>query len=187
MAPVTPVGHPTLLRAGDTWAWRISFADFPVSESWVLSYALTSSSSSTQEPLDWDASWVTNDGAEYTVSIPASTTDDFGKGSYRLTAFVTLASARYSPYSAPLHVEADSASLAAGDGQSHAEATLAKIEASLAGSVEADVESYQINGRALNRIPIAEKKALHARYREMVWKERHPGKPLPGLVVLFPS
>ena len=176
MAPQVPYGHPTSSRAGDTWTWRISFADYPVSESWVLSYALVSTSNVHQAPLTWDVGYVANDGHEYTVTIPASITTGFQAGNYKLTAFVTLNSLRYSPYSAPLLVEADSASLAAGDGLSHAEKTWKAIKDAIEGRIPADVESYQISGRALNRIPSAELRKWEAIYAEMVWRERHPGQ-----------
>lgn len=176
MAPTVPFGHPTQVRAGDTWTWRIAYSDYPISEGWVYSVAITSVSSATQEPLTWDEAWVTDDGSEWTVTIPATTTDDFLAGGYRLTAFVTLSSQRYSPYSAPLLVEADSASLAAGDGISHARRMVAAIEEVLAGRVPADVESYQINGRALNRIPVKDLHLLRNQYRQEAWREANGGQ-----------
>lgn len=187
MAPVVPQGHPTVVRAGDTWRWRISFADYPVSESWVLSYALAPVTSSTQAPLTWSSLWVSNDGAEYTVAIPAASTG-FAAGSYRLTAFVTLSSQRFSPYSAPLLIEANAASLATGQGITHEEKTYAAIKALIEGRVVADVDSYQINGRALNRIPFEQLPRWLAFYRRLVWQQRNPGQPLPGqrLVTFLP-
>lgn len=184
MAPTIDYGHPTSLRAGDTWAWRIAFADFPVSEGYVLSYALQSTSDVTQAPLTWNTDFVTDDGSEFTVSIPAATTAPFVAGGYRLSAFLTLASDRYSPYSAPLLVLPD-ASTAAGSAVTHAEKVLGYIEAVIEGRATADVESYQINGRALNRTPIKDLLALRSRYRTEVWKERNPGFSPPGKRVSF--
>jgi hypothetical protein len=185
MAPLVPYGHPTAVRAGDTWTWRISFTDYPASEGWALSYAIVPTANATQAPLVWSAAFVTDDDNEYTVTIPIATTDDFTAGGYRLTAFLTLAGARYSPYSQPLLVAANSAALTAGQGLSHAETMLAAIEAVLESRASADVESYQINGRALNRTPIRDLKRLRTEYRTAVWKERNPGRPLPSLRVYF--
>ena len=53
------------------------------------------------------------------------------------------------------------------------------------GRATADVESYQINGRALNRTPLRELKRLRAEYRTNVWRERNPGHSPPAFVVSF--
>lgn len=183
MAPVIPFGPPTRVRSGDTWAFRYSHPDYPAAAGWVLSAALFSATSATQAPLTWSAGFVTNDGSEYTVTLPIATTDDFAAGSYRLTLFMTLAGARYSPYSGPLLVEPNAAVLTAGQGRTHAEEMWQAIKDTLEGRAVADVESYQINGRALNRVPFAELERAEKRYAERVWRERNPGRSLPPLVV----
>lgn len=185
MAPTIPFGHPTALTAGDTWQWRIAFADYPVSDGYVLSYALVSRSDATQAPLAWDAGYVTDDGAEYTVTIPASVTDDLGAGAYLLTALLTLGSTRTSVPAGTLLVAADPATAAAGDGLTHAEKVLGYIEAVIEGRATADVESYQINGRALVRTPMETLLKMRSRLRNAVWRERNPGKTLPGYAVSF--
>lgn len=185
MAPTIPTTHPTVARAGDTWAWTASFADFPVSDDWVLSYALVSTSNATQAPLTWDPSYVTDDGTRYTVTIPATITAALVAGGYRLTAFLTLSSQRFTVYTGALLVEADAATLAVGEGRTHSEKVLSYIEAVIEGRATADVESYQINGRALNRTPIEQLLKLRARYRTAVWKERNPGRTMPGYQVSF--
>ena len=185
MAPTIPTTHPTVARAGDTWAWTVSFTDFPVSDGWVLSYALVSTSDATQTPLTWETDYVTDDGARYTVTIPAAITAALVAGGYRLTAFLTLASERYTVYTGALLVNADAATLAAGEGRTHSEKVLGYIEAVIEGRATADVESYQINGRALNRTPIEQLLKLRARYRTAVWRERNPGASQPGYRVSF--
>jgi len=36
-----PDSEPTTLVVGDTWQWTKVYADYPTSEAWALSYALT--------------------------------------------------------------------------------------------------------------------------------------------------
>lgn len=180
-----PFGHPTSLAAGDTWQWRISFPDYPVADGWVLSYALVSTSRATQSPLTWDAGFVTDDGAEYTVTIPAATSDDFAAGGYTLTAYVTLAGVRHTVYAGRVLVTANAATQTVGAGLTFAETALINIEAVLAGRATADVESFQISGRALNRTPIAELYKMRSRFRTEVWRQRNPGQSLPGALVAF--
>ena len=180
MAPVVEFGHPTSFRAGDTVAWRISFADFPVSEAWVLSYALVSNGSADQAPLTWSSGFVTNDGNEYTVTLPASTTDDFAAGTYTLTAYLTLSGVRHSPYSASIQVTANTATQTTGQGLSLNRKILVQINALLEGRTVADVTSYSIAGRALNREPVVELLRLQRVYRTLCWNEEHPGASPPG-------
>jgi hypothetical protein len=185
VAPTVPFGPPTVVRSGDTWAFTYSHPDFPVADGWVLSAALVSATSASQAPLTWDTDYVTDDGEEWTVTLPAEDTDAFGAGSYRLTLFATLAGARYSPYSGPLLVEPNAAALTAGQGRTHAEEMWQAIKDTLEGRAVADVESYQINGRALNRVSMEDLQKLEKRYAERVWRERNPGKSLPGARVAF--
>lgn len=186
MTPVTPFGPPTEAVSGDTLAFRYSHPSFPVADLWVLSAALVSVSSATQTPLSWSSGFVTNDGATWTVTLPSTTTDDFAAGAYTLTLYATLSGARYTMYSGQLLMRANAAAqTGAGVAVSHAEEMWAAIKAALEGRVVADVESYQIAGRALNRIPMDELQKLEKRYAERVWRERNPGKALPGRLVTF--
>lgn len=186
MTPVIPYGPPAAPRAGDTWQWRIAqSADYPIADGWALSYALVSTSSATQVPLTWSAGYVANDGAEFTVTIPATITAAFAAGGYRLTAFLTLSTVRHTLDEDHVLVQPNTATQTAGQGRTFAETALANIESVLAGRATADVESYQIDGRALNRTPIADLYKMRTRFRTEVWKQRNPGRSLPGYLVSF--
>ena len=56
--------------------------------------------------------------------------------------------------------------------QTHAEIMLAKIEAVLEGRITADIENYQIAGRQITKIPIAELLVLRDRYRVEVKNQK---------------
>src|SRR5690242_4011569 len=112
-----PYGPPAAPVAGDTWAWRVAqSADYPIADGWALSYALVSTSSATQAPLTWSTGYVTNDGAEYTVTIPASVTAGFVAGGYRLVAYLTLAAVRHTVCDDHILVQPNVATLPAGQG-----------------------------------------------------------------------
>lgn len=54
----------------------------------------------------------------------------------------------------------------------HAQRMLDAIEAALEGRVTADVQSYQISGRSITKIPIAELMTLRKQYMVEVANER---------------
>lgn len=187
MAPTTPRGEPTTVTAGDTWTWLKSFRDYVPTEgagTWTLSYAIVG-----VDKLVWSASWLTTGTGDWTVTIPAASTTGLGAGTYRWTAILTgggtLAGQRVTPETGVLTVLANPATLKAGDTLSSAAKNLAIVEAKLEGRLTADLESYSIGGRSVSSIPIGELYALRARFREELWRERHPDKAGPVRLVAF--
>jgi hypothetical protein len=75
-----------------------------------------------------------------------------------------------------INIEPDAAASAAGSFQTFEEKTLAVLETVISGRVTADIEHYQIAGRAVTKIPIKELLELRGTYRALVWRQRHPGK-----------
>lgn len=55
--------------------------------------------------------------------------------------------------------------------KTHAATMLEKIEAVLEGRVDSDVESYQIAGRSITKIPIGELLTLREKYKAEVMSE----------------
>ncbi len=58
------------------------------------------------------------------------------------------------------------------DHRTHAEKMLALIESRLEGRIVSDHESYTVNGKSLNRIPIEQLDSLARKYRNLVAKEK---------------
>ncbi len=172
MAPTTPVGIPAVLRAGDTWKWTQTYTDFPISDSWALSYHIRG-----KDRIDWDSSWVTDDGTTHTIEIPSAVTALIGAGGYTWQARVTDTSETYTAAEGVLTIEPDPETAVAGDLQSHAERMVAvlepEIEARILGTGSAH-EDYMIAGRQIRKIPIGELKAMLGRYRSEVRRQRHP-------------
>lgn len=184
MAPTIPTIEPERVAAGDTWVWKYSDPDFPLTEGWALSYALAGAA-----VLAWTAGWGSASGNVTTVTIPAATTTDLTAGSYEFTRIWTGSgtyAGRVHTVALPrLTILANPQTRAAGDGQTHAERTLAVLEAALEGRLTDDIEQYQIGGRAVSKIPVRELVALRATYRLEVWRQRHPGQAYPSAVVRF--
>ncbi len=172
MAPTTPVGIPAVLRAGDTWKWTQTYADYPISDSWALSYHIRG-----KDRIDWDSSWVTDDGTTHTIEIPSAVTALIGAGGYTWQARVTDTSETYTAAEGVLTIEPDPETAVAGDFQSHAERMVSlleqEIEARVPGTGAAHVD-YMIAGRQIRKFTLVELEATLGRYRSKVRRQRHP-------------
>jgi hypothetical protein len=180
LPPTIPTIEPEIARAGDTWKWTRSFADYPVSEGWALSYSFRGAS----VLLDADVTIQAN-VADWSVSVTAAKTAPLIPGTYHWAAFVTKAGERYTADEGVLVVERNLSTAAAGDALSHAEKMLPIVEAVLSGRVTADIENYQINGKLVTKIPIAELKKLRKQYRSEIWSQRNGGRLGPQHLTTF--
>jgi len=180
VAPVVPTIEPMHATAGATWTWRMSHADYPSADGWVLSYAMRGPSAPA-----WDATWISTTSGVHTVTIPASATADLAPGGYELTRVWTLGAVVNHQPVPPLTVAPNPVTAAAGERVSHAERTLAVIEAALGGRLTDDIAYYQIAGRAVQKIPINELYGLRARYRLEVYRERNPGRAYQPVSIRF--
>lgn len=180
LPPIVPTSEPEVARAGDTWKWTKSFADYPVSEGWALSYSIRGAS----VLVDADVTIQAN-AADWSVSVAAAKTAVLLPGTYRWAAFVSKAGERYTADEGILVVEANLSTAAAGDALSHAEKVLSIIEAAIAGRLTADLESYQLNGKAVVKIPILELKRLRKHYRSEIWRQRNGNKLGPSHLTTF--
>lgn len=122
---------------------------------------------------------------DWLFSYDAATNAAVLPGTYRYTIEGVLSSKTYVLAAGAVTVLAKAAATAGTDQRTHAEIALANIESALAGRYTADVQAYQIHGRALTKIPVLELKKLRTQYRWEVWRERNPGRPNPGLQVAF--
>ena len=180
MAPTTPTGPPSTIYAGDSVRFRLAdHADYPQSEGWDLQYDLQGISrllDNTDITVVWQSSG--DDAQHWLVTITAAKTAALTPGRYRLigrfSGSGTYAGRRETldELDTVVVVEPNAATAAAGDLQTHAEKTLAVIEAALEGRLTSDLESYQIAGRAVNKIPIRELTRLRGRYAGLVRQER---------------
>jgi hypothetical protein len=184
MAPTLPAAEPTTTVAGDTWRWTRIFSTYPISEGWSLSYAING-----PEALAWNASWVTNDGSRFTVTIPATSTA-LPPGRYEWSAVLTgsgsYSGQRYIGAQGVLLVAADPATQDDGDRLTHAAKMVTALEAAIEGRATNDVLAYSLpNGRSVQMADPAELLRWLTFYKGIQWREEHPGQALPGYAVRF--
>lgn len=177
MARTIPTTEPTRLTAGDSWEWDVErfTADYPA-PTWTLTYRLVGPT-----PLSLAAS----DAGDETFEVRAlpAVTKKALPGTYKLVGLVDDGTDRFEVFSGVLVIDPDPATTKATT--SHASTTLAIIEAKIEGRLTADLESYQIEGRAVQKIPISELTRLRGIYADKVRRERNPGSFLQSVGVRF--
>ena len=167
MAADIPTTEPAVARAGDTWKWTKTLADYPASEGWALTYRFKSSDYAFEAAA-------TTSGDDYAVTVAATTTDDVVAGLYTWVAQVAYGGEKFTVDSGVLTVNPDyhtGTSTATYDGRSHARIVLAAIEAVIEGRASIDQEGYEIAGRSLKRTPIPDLLKLRQAYRAEVAAE----------------
>ncbi len=175
MVPITPTGVPSEVVAGDSWRWRIAdLADYPQSEGWTLTYEL----GGIDKPLTITGVWQTSgdDQNHWLISEALATTDQVSEGLYtlvgRMVGSGTYAGREETISISRVFARKNPREARAGDYQSHAERTLAVIEAVIEGRFSVDMESYSVGGRSVSKIPIRELYGLRGKYAAMVLRER---------------
>lgn len=158
---------PSSLTAGTTVTYTRSHADYPANGGWTLTLYVAGVgllAPITGTPL----------GTGFVVTLSATATAELPSGTYQWEERVTDGSAVYVAASGTVSVHRNIALAGDKDMQSHAERTLAIIEAALEGRLPDGMESYTIAGRAVTKIPLTELVELRARYRSEVEALRTP-------------
>ena len=177
MAPAIPTTEPTQFVAGDTVKWTKTVADYPASDEWTLKYAIRG-----QGVVDVVAD---TSGSGYAITIPAAKTASLRPGNYEWAAWVEKDAEVYTVGSGVIAVLPNLQTAKAGDRVSHAERTLAVLEAAIEGRLTTDMESYSIGGRAVTKLAPTELVKLRNQYTSAVWRERNPGKLGPRVATVF--
>lgn len=165
MAAAIPTSEPTSLRAGDTWSWSRSLADYPAS-SWTLAYSLINA----QGKITVTAA---ASGADHLVTVPAATTAGYTPGSYSASARVTSGAESYSWELPDIEVLRNLSAETSYDDRSHARKVLDAIEAVLEGRASTDQQSVTIGDRAIVKMPVSDLLKLRDSYAgEVAGEER---------------
>ena len=168
--PDIPTTEPSSLRAGDTWKWTRTLADYPAG-TWVLKYRFKSAAGGFE--VTASAS-----GTTHSVVVAAETTAPYSAGAYTWVAWVESGSEKFTVGSGNVTVEPDYRSGSAAtalDDRSHAQKMLAAIEAWLE-SRDPGVAEYEIAGRRMKYIPPAELIKMRNRYQSEVLAETNAAK-----------
>jgi len=176
MAADIPEQAPIEIIAGDTVKFLKEFDDYPVSESWALTYSWVSNVGA---PVDVTA---TTSGTQYLVTIPAANTANMNAGPWYFQAYVTKAGERYTVDSGSTQVVRNFDPLAAAtDLRSHNKKMLDLLEAALEGRATDGIESHSIGGTPISLIPLERLKVLRDQYWSAYQREVKAEKLAKGL------
>lgn len=188
LAPPIPQDEPTAIVAGDSVQFTKSFGTFSALDGWVLKYRLVGPLGivgSTVDKTVTATQQAAGSGGWLVAFLPADTAGAKANGSYRLVGQVSLASEIHTVYDGVVRVTANPLTATVVDLLTHAERTLTIIEAKIEGRLTADLEHYQIDGKAVGKIKWTELVAMRAKYKQEIWRLRHPGVSAPRRVVRF--
>jgi hypothetical protein len=171
MPPVISDYVPRVIVAGTTVKFTRQLADFPPGAGWTYTIYFNGATSTFNKVAVAQA-----DGS-FLLTIDPSDTANLPPGAYRYAERVTNGSEVYDLVGDELvvQIEPNLATAPAGAFLTHAEKTLQVIEAALSGRLTADLESYQIAGRAVTKIPIRELRELRGWYAAEVSRAQNPG------------
>lgn len=145
---------PDQFAAGTTVCYRRRLADFPASAGWTLKLHLAGASVLTQTAAA--------DGDDFVVNITATDTDgDFAAGRYKWVERVSNAGGEvYEVGRGGVTVLPNLAEASDGSEQEWIERAIAMLRAHIEGRLPAGMESYQIAGRVVAKMPIKEAVSL---------------------------
>lgn len=162
MAADIPTVEPAQIIAGDTLKFKISLGDYPANEGWTLAYTLVNASTR----ITFSAS---ADGTEHLVNVSAATTSGYAAGFYDWRAQVSKSGEVFTVRTGRFEVVSGFAS--ATDARSHARTVLDNIEAVLENRATSKTLEYEIAGRRMKYIPVAELLQLRDKYKAEVARE----------------
>jgi len=167
MAPTVPTEWPAAITAGLTTKLLRSFSDYPPSEGWTLTVYLAGTSTLTVA--------ATVSGTAYSVVLSSTATAPLLPGIYSVQELMAKGGETYLAGEARVEVEPNITTATAGSMQSWYEKTLAVLQASISGSVTADIQAYTIGTRTVSKIPLKEKMALMSWCESKIAASKRPG------------
>lgn len=179
MSADIPSHEPLEIVAGDTVVWSKSLADYSPADGWALKYRIVGGTINLELTADASSgTWLATIAANALAAIVALTTA-------RLVGWVEKDAEKWTIYDDYVRVEANLRTATAEQLKSQAQKNLDAIDAALAGRITADLEQYQINGRAVTKIPIKELQELRGVFVAIVWREQNRGASFPSHAIRF--
>jgi hypothetical protein len=165
--------EPTEIVAGDSVSWRRNFDSYPA-PTWVLSYTLINA----QARFAFSAT--PNEGA-HLVTLAAAVTALWPAGDYQWQAYLTSGAERLSIAQGALKVRDNFNALSTLDVRSEAKKIIDAIDAVMMKKATADQQEYQIRGRMIKKIPIAELVQMRGFYAGIYANEQNAERVRNGL------
>lgn len=158
---------PESFAAGTTVKYRRRFSDYPAGAGWTLKLHLASASVL--------ARTAAADGDDFVVTITAEdTAGAFTPGLYKWVERVSKDGEVYEVASGTVTVLPNLAEASEGSEQEWVERAIAALKAHIEGRLPAGMESYQIAGRAVSKVPVKEAVALLATFESRLARLRSP-------------
>lgn len=179
MSAEIPSSEPLEIIAGDTVLWHKVLADYSIAGGWTLKYRIIGTGINLEKIA-------TDDSGTYLVTIAAADLAAIvAEAVCRLVGWVEKGAEKWTVYDDYCRVQPNLRTATADQLKTKAAKTLEAIEAALEGRITADLESYQVNGRAVTKIPIKELQELRAAYTTIVWREQNRGASFPSHEIRF--
>lgn len=160
MSAPTPTLEPASIRAGDSASWQIESADYPAGEGWALTYTFINAAGKFSMTS-------TANGDAHKIHVLPAVTALYVAGNYSYQCVAANGTDATTIKTGSMEVVASFAATTTLDARSHAEKTLAALETWLETHNPA-VAEYEIAGRRMKYIPIAELLKLRDQYRREV-------------------
>lgn len=173
MPPIIPDLVPSHFPAGTTVKFTRSLDDFSPADGWAYTIYLNGATQKFSKAAN------VVDGIFSIEFIPADTAS-LSPGPYRYAERLTNSGTGevydINGDELVINIEPNVATAAAGAFTSWEEKALAVVEAALTGRLTSDIASYQIAGRAVNKIPIQDLRRIRGELRAAIWRQNNPGR-----------
>ena len=127
-----------------------------------------------------------NAAGNFTFTLSATQTA-ITPGRYQWNEVASLGVDRWVADQGVVNITPDLTAVGANGTQTWEEATLAVVEAVIQGRATADMQSYQIAGRQVTKIPVTELLSVRANLAATVELQRHPGRLVRDVKISFPK
>lgn len=173
MPPIIPDIVPDHFPAGTTVKFTRSFGDFQPSDGWAYTIYLNGLTQKFNK-----AATVLNN--IFQIQFVPSDTASLDPGPFRYAERLTN-SGTGEVYDITgdelvINIEPNVGSAVAGAFNTFEERTLMVVEAALAGRLTSGIQSYQIAGRSVSKIPISELLQIRGTLRAAIWRQNNPGQ-----------
>jgi len=173
-ASQSPMVAPTNIVVGDYLLWRRSLPDYS-NATYTATYVAKIAGNSASEILIVG----TANDSDYLFTVTSTTSSAFLAGNYFWQLEISSGANRLVIERGNWIISPD-LDIGSADPRSHADIMITKIESLLSGRGDADVSSYSINGRSINKLSIAELVEWRDYYKAEQVKERREARRLSG-------
>lgn len=156
MSAPTLTTEPASIRAGDTASWLLSLSDYPAGQGWFIQYDMVNATGRITLTS-------TAEGDSHRITRTPDQTGAYAPGTYAWQKRVKNATESHTIGTGSIDILPDLAVMVALDTRTHAQKTLAAIEAWIE-SHDPGVAEYEIAGRRMKYIAMADLLKLRNQY-----------------------